>query len=110
MAPEVATRIKADRWACGRVILFLDTFKKRDELVGTFARSLCNYNPELRSRLHHFRTLDLYSRQQEKGFTTSTRINESRRRKQEAETRGWVGLQWVLMHYNMQEKPVAMVS
>lgn len=65
MAPEVAKKlkhspIKADRWACGRVILFLlDTFKKRDESLGTFARDLCNYNPELRPRLHRFRTLDL---------------------------------------------------
>src|SRR5258707_14351206 len=32
--------------------------------------------------------------QQEKGYTTSTRINESRRRKQEAETQRWVGLEW----------------
>ena len=57
MAPEVAKKlrhspIKADRWACGRVILFLlNTFKKWDESLGTFARNLCNGNPELRPRL-----------------------------------------------------------
>jgi len=57
MAPEVEKNlrhspIKADRWACGRVLLFLlDTFGKDESLRG-FARSLMADNPKHRPSLH----------------------------------------------------------
>ena len=60
MAPEVAKNlrhspIKADRWACGYVIwVLLDTFRKGDESLSTFARSLRSGNPEQRPSLLQF--------------------------------------------------------
>ncbi len=123
MAPEVAKKlrhspIKADRWACGRVILFLlNTFKKRDESLGTFARSLCNDNPELRPRLLLFGYMapplsDI-------GSVAANRRKLLRPRQELMKVDGenkkqklgvGLGLSGFSMHYNMQEKPVAMVS
>jgi len=57
MAPEVEKKlrhspIKADRWACGRVLLFLlDKFGKEDKSLGVFARNLMAYNPKDRPSL-----------------------------------------------------------
>jgi serine/threonine protein kinase len=57
MAPEVEEKlrhspIKADRWACGRVLLFLlDKFGKGDESLRTFARNLMAHNPNHRPSL-----------------------------------------------------------
>ena len=57
MAPEVEKNlrhspIKADRWACGRVLLFLlDKFGKEDEFLRGFARNLMAYNPKHRPSL-----------------------------------------------------------
>jgi len=57
MAPEVEKNlrhspIKADRWACGQVILFLlDAFGKEDESLRGFARNLTAYNPKHRPSL-----------------------------------------------------------
>ena len=57
MAPEVAKKlrhspIKADRWACGWVILnLLDAYRKWDESLVTFARRLCNDKSEQRPPL-----------------------------------------------------------
>jgi len=50
MAPKVKKNlrhslIKADRWACRRVLLFLlDTFGKEDKSLRGFARNLMAYN------------------------------------------------------------------
>ena len=57
MTPEVEKNlrhspIKADRWACGQVILFLlDAFGKEDESLRGFARNLTAYNPKHRPSL-----------------------------------------------------------
>jgi serine/threonine protein kinase len=57
MAPEVEKKlrhspIKADRWACGEVILFLlDRFSKEDESLLVFARDLVAHNPRQRPSL-----------------------------------------------------------
>ncbi|KAG6369373.1 hypothetical protein JVT61DRAFT_14980 [Boletus reticuloceps] len=57
MAPEVEKKlrhspIKADRWACGRVILsLLDGFGKEDESLRAFARDLVAHNPKQRPPL-----------------------------------------------------------
>jgi serine/threonine protein kinase len=57
MAPEVEKRlrhspIKADRWACGRVLLFLrDKFGTEDESLKGFARNLMADNPKHRPSL-----------------------------------------------------------
>ena len=57
MAPEVEQNlrhspIKADRWACGRVVLFLlGKFGKEDEYLGAFAKNLVAHNPNRRPSL-----------------------------------------------------------
>ena len=57
MAPEVGKNarhspIKADRWACGRVLLFLlSAFGKEDESMKGFARNLVAHNPNQRPSL-----------------------------------------------------------
>ena len=57
MAPEVEMKlrhspIKADRWACGRVLLFLlDKFGKEDKSLRAFATNLMAYNPKHRPSL-----------------------------------------------------------
>ena len=57
MAPEVEKRlrhspIKADRWACGRVLLFLlGKFGTEDESLKRFARNLMADNPKHRPSL-----------------------------------------------------------
>ena len=59
MAPEVEKNsrhspIKADRWACGRVLLFLlplPEFGKEDEPLKVFARALLEHNPMRRPSL-----------------------------------------------------------
>jgi serine/threonine protein kinase len=57
MAPEVEKRlrhspIKADRWACGRVLLsLLDGFGKEDKSLRAFARDLMAHNPKQRPSL-----------------------------------------------------------
>ncbi|KAG6374978.1 hypothetical protein JVT61DRAFT_3747 [Boletus reticuloceps] len=57
MAPEVEKKlrhspIKADRWACGRVILsLLDGYGKEDESLRAFARDLVAHNPKQRPSL-----------------------------------------------------------
>jgi len=57
MAPEVVKKlrhspIKADRWGCGRVLLFLlDKFGKEDNSLRVFARDLVVYNPRQRPSL-----------------------------------------------------------
>jgi len=57
MAPEVEKNarhspIKADRWACGRVLLFLlSPFGKEDESLKGFARNLVAHNPNQRPSL-----------------------------------------------------------
>jgi len=44
--------IKADRWACGRILLFLlDEFGKEDESLRAFARNFVGYNPKQRPLL-----------------------------------------------------------
>ncbi|KAG6382156.1 hypothetical protein JVT61DRAFT_801 [Boletus reticuloceps] len=51
-APEVEKRhspIKADRWACGRVLQsLLDRFGKEDESLRVFARDLTAHDPKQR--------------------------------------------------------------
>ncbi|KAI0286359.1 kinase-like domain-containing protein [Russula brevipes] len=65
MAPEVEQNfrhspIRADRWACGRVIIFLlDRFKEKDERLRAFARKLMVDNPELRPPLLEWRNSTL---------------------------------------------------
>jgi len=57
MAPEVEKKlrhspIKADRWSCGRVILYLlDKFKKEGKHLKAFANKLMAHNPERRPSL-----------------------------------------------------------
>jgi len=57
MAPEVEKKlrhspIKADRWACGRVLLFLlDELSKEDKSLKAFARNLVAHNPKQRPSL-----------------------------------------------------------
>jgi serine/threonine protein kinase len=58
MAPEVEKElrhspIRADRWACGRVLLYLlDKFSRTgDERLEAFARDLCANNPKKRPSL-----------------------------------------------------------
>jgi hypothetical protein len=52
MVPEVEKElrhspIRADRWACGRVLLYLlDKFRKKDKRLRAFARNLGAYNPK----------------------------------------------------------------
>ncbi|KAH9955820.1 hypothetical protein BC827DRAFT_1234876 [Russula dissimulans] len=61
MAPEVEKRlrhspIKADRWACGRVLLFLlDVFDKKTIPEG-IARNLLAYNPKQQLSLLEWRS------------------------------------------------------
>ena len=57
MAPEVEKKsrhspIRADRWACGRVLLYLlNEFKNEDESLTAFARCLSTYDPKQRPSL-----------------------------------------------------------
>lgn len=57
LAPEIAKKvmyspIKADRWSCGRVILyFLDKFKKEDKHLRSFANRLTAHDPKRRPSL-----------------------------------------------------------
>jgi serine/threonine protein kinase len=57
MAPEVEMKlrhspIKADRWACGHVVLFLlDEFRKEDNHLRAFARKLTAHYPKQRPSL-----------------------------------------------------------
>jgi serine/threonine protein kinase len=57
MAPEVDKKlkhspIKADRWACGRVLLFLLCgLRKEDKSVRSFATKLMAHNPKQRPKL-----------------------------------------------------------
>jgi serine/threonine protein kinase len=57
MAPEVEKKsrhspIRADRWACGRVLLYLlNEFKNEDESLTAFARCLIAYDPKQRPSL-----------------------------------------------------------
>ncbi len=57
MAPEVEKKlrhspIKADRWSCGRVMLYLlDKFKKEDKHLRSFANKLMAHNPKWRPSL-----------------------------------------------------------
>src|SRR5258708_37611204 len=57
MAPEVEKKlrhspIKADRWSCGRVMLYLlDKFKKEDQHLRPFANKLTAHNPKWRPSL-----------------------------------------------------------
>jgi serine/threonine protein kinase len=57
MAPEVEKKsrhspIRADRWACGRVLLYLlDEFKNEDESLTAVARCLSAYDPKQRPSL-----------------------------------------------------------
>jgi hypothetical protein len=57
IAPEVEMRlrhspIKADRWACGHIVLFLlDAFQKEDKSLRAFARKLTAHNPKQRPSL-----------------------------------------------------------
>ena len=61
MAPEVENKlrhspIKADRWACGRVLLFLlDEFGKEGGSLRAFARNLVADNPKQRPSLLEWR-------------------------------------------------------
>jgi serine/threonine protein kinase len=60
MAPEVKWKlrhspIKADRWACGRIILFLlDVFGHKDESLRAFARNFVAHNPRQRPSLLNY--------------------------------------------------------
>jgi len=60
MAPEVEKKlrhspIKADRWACGRVLLSpLDMFRKGDESLRAFAKDLMAPNLKQRPSLHEW--------------------------------------------------------
>jgi serine/threonine protein kinase len=62
MAPEVEKNlrhspIKADRWACGRVLLFLlSEFGKENEPLRAFARALLEHNPMQRPSLLEWRS------------------------------------------------------
>jgi hypothetical protein len=62
IAPEVEKKlkhspIKADRWACGHVLVFLlDQLKKEDKLLRAFARNLEAYNPKKRPSLLEWRS------------------------------------------------------
>jgi serine/threonine protein kinase len=57
MAPEVEKKlrhspIKADRWACGRVLLILiDSFGKDEKTLRAFAKDLMAHNPKQRPSL-----------------------------------------------------------
>ena len=57
MAPEIEKKptyspIKADRWSCGRVILYLlDKFKKEDKHLRPFANKLTAHDPKRRPSL-----------------------------------------------------------
>jgi len=57
MAPEVEKKlrhspIKADRWSCGRVMLYLlDKFKKEDKHLRPFANELTAHDPKRRPSL-----------------------------------------------------------
>jgi hypothetical protein len=57
MVPEVEMKlrhspIKADRWACGHVVLFLlDEFRKEDNHLRAFARKLTAHYPKQRPSL-----------------------------------------------------------
>jgi serine/threonine protein kinase len=116
MAPEVEKRlrhspIKADRWACGRVLLFLlDKFGTEDESLKGFARNLMADNPKHRPSLLEWyvmigsTVLERWNRmefQHNEGIAASTGPSGSRRRRkkheapecEEAETR-WVAGQY----------------
>jgi serine/threonine protein kinase len=60
MAPEVEKKlrhspIKADRWACGRVLLFLlDKFHKGNKSLRAFAKNLMALNPRQRPSLYEW--------------------------------------------------------
>jgi len=99
MAPEVEKKlwhspIKADRWACGRVLLLLlDTFGKEEESLRAFARNLKAYNPRQRPSLlewHRYSAPPFSGAgkkcmecQCEKGLAASTGPGRSRQRKPE---------------------------
>jgi serine/threonine protein kinase len=94
MAPEVEKKlthspIKADRWACGRVLLFLlDEFRKEDKSLRAFARSLMAHDPKQRPSLLEWRSYSTPSLLDDGNEWNVDARKASRRRKDPVEVDG----------------------